>query len=709
MSMMTALLNSGKEILRDAATPFGALMRSGYHRPDMTSDHLFADQRRSRPPLPGRLVSLVVSFSCAVAGHCQNAGPSSLPAAGFPRPDILEFLSGGAYLAVAGEYGGAVAVEPSILYPTKPRRTVAGPSLVLDPKIGPNTRLGQDPVELGEMHHQAEPHIVRDMFDPDFLVATFQEGRFASGGGGLNCGYSVSNDGGRTWSRALIPLLTAISGGPFARATDPVAGIGHLGQVYLNTLALPADNSGNRIMVSISVDRGATFGAPVEAVAPPAAGDFLDKNWMAVDTHPDSPRQGRMIVTFTNFRAGPGGWPIMAVVSDDGGTTWTSPATLVTRVEGFYQGSQPLFLPRGLLAVVYWNFGASSFNFSDDRIEMVLSADGGDTFGDPLVVVGDLEYYDHPVLRDGAFLPAAAADRETGVIYVSYQAVVDGRPRIVFTRSLDHGTTWSQPVAVSDNPTGASVATPAIAASPDGQHVVITYYDDRVDQADQFTFDRFLAESFDGGVQWEPSLRISDTSTDARDAVRITSGGQNGQYMLGDYMGVAPSVGFDYPAVPIWIDARFGSPDPFVTRVDRTQGSRFEVWRSLYFSEFQHENEEISGPAADPDGDGVSNLLEYFLASDPLLPSRRAFELLSLSGGQGGVFSLAFFRNPVADDLVELWESSEDLDHWAPSVPLLEDTHWEGEAGSERVVIDLSVESADIRYLRLNLEYPSTP
>ena len=111
-------------------------------------------------------------------------------------------------------------------------------------------------------------------------------------------------------------------------------------------------------------------------------------------------------------------------------------------------------------------FHHPSSSFSDDRIEVVLSPDGGDAFSASSVVVGELNFYNAPVLRDGAFLPAAATARETGAIFVSYQAVFDGRPHIMFPRSLDHGVTWSRPLPVSDNPAGVTVATPSIGGLP---------------------------------------------------------------------------------------------------------------------------------------------------------------------------------------------------------------------------------------------------
>jgi len=52
-------------------------------------------------------------------------------------------------------------------------------------------------------------------------------------------------------------------------------------------------------------------------------------------------------------------------------------------------------------------------------------------------------------------------------------------PRVLFTRSNDHGKTWTKPTAVNDTPDGRSAFQPTIAASSDGQHVTIAFYDKR--------------------------------------------------------------------------------------------------------------------------------------------------------------------------------------------------------------------------------------
>src|SRR5207248_5003340 len=110
----------------------------------------------------------------------------------------------------------------------------ASAPVALDLRIGPNIRLGNDPSPLpSNMRAQAEPHIARATSNEDFLVGVFQEGRIASCGRAVDCGYSVSHDGGLIWTRALIPQLTMTSGGPYFRATDPVVAINLINNVNL--------------------------------------------------------------------------------------------------------------------------------------------------------------------------------------------------------------------------------------------------------------------------------------------------------------------------------------------------------------------------------------------------------------------------------------------------------------------------------------------
>ncbi len=400
---------------------------------------------------------------------------------------------------------------------------------------------------------------MRSPTDPDFLVATFQEGRFATSGGALDCGYAVSRDGGLTWTRSLIPGLTRTFGGPYFRATDPVAAIDLNGNIFLNTQV--ANNSTftrASVVVSRSTDGGVTFAPPVAFYVQPNGNVTPDKPWFTVNTFPGTPHVGRIFATFTLFTNATAESPIVASFSDNGGVNW-SPLSFTMPASTFAQGSQPVFLPDGTLAMVYWNFGAA-VPF-DEHIEVIVSHDGGVTFGAPVRVAGAVESVE-PSIRSGAFLPSAAADRTTSSIYVVYTTATMAGPRVMFTKSTNAGANWSTPVPISDDPAGVGVFNAAISASPDGQTLTVSFYDRRNNPMSTTLVDLYYAQSLDGGATWQPNIRLTSVSSDATLAPLTTEG-----YMLGDYLGIAPSTGPDVPAVPIWVDTRTGNPDPFVTRV----------------------------------------------------------------------------------------------------------------------------------------------
>src|SRR5438094_7752903 len=205
----------------------------------------------------------------------------------------------------------------------------ASAPVALDLRIGLNILLGYDPSPLpSNMRAQAEPHIARATSNEDFLVGVFQEGRFANGGEAVDCGYSVSHDGGLTWTRALIPQLTMTSGGPYFRSTDPVVTINLINTVYLETLVATDHQFINgAIVLSKSTDGGATVAAPVVAYRPGSNSVFPDKEWMAINTFPGTATGSRLLVTFSLFsNINSNGAPVMRVNSEDLGSACMSPA-----------------------------------------------------------------------------------------------------------------------------------------------------------------------------------------------------------------------------------------------------------------------------------------------------------------------------------------------------------------------------------------------
>lgn len=520
-------------------------------------------------------------------------------------------LSGGLFLALdsTGAFGGARPV---------PRARAAfadlskgRPPAVLDARVGVNVRVGDDPdALLPTQRGQAEPHVYRSVANASLLLASFQEGRFAENGGALDCGYGVSRDGGLTWSRALTPGLTVASGGPYLRATDPVAAIGPQGDFYLNALGSIDNAFGlSAIVVSRSTDTGTTWSAPAVVFQSPNAQTAPDKNWMVVNDFPAAPNSGRLVVTWTNFTSNAVGAStgnhLAAAVSDDRGATWSAP-TLITPVGSNNQGTLPVFLPDGSLAVIYIAFLGTTTQFS---IQCKRSLDGGRTYpATATTVVGLVNGWDDPEMRDGVFLPAATVARGTGEILVTYTALVSGTPRVLVVKSSDQGTTWSPPAIASDNPAGGSVMNPAIAASPDGRTVSLVFMDKRLAPNGRGLVDHFAALSFDGGTTWQPNLRLSEMSSDIRYGPQTTRG-----VMLGDYLGLAPAPNNSQPCVAVWCDTRTGDSDPYTVRFTPGDLANFGNWAVARAVNGNFLEDD------DADADGDPNYLEFVNGTNPRL------------------------------------------------------------------------------------------
>ena len=512
------------------------------------------------------------------------------------------------------------------------------PPLVLDARVGANIRLGEDPDALpATLRGQAEPHIARSVFNADLLLATFQEGRYTDGGA-VSCGYGVSRDGGHTWTRALIPNLTTASGGRYVRATDPVAGAGPLGELYLQTLvSLQGAFETAAIVVSRSTDSGTTWSAPATVFASVNPLLAPDKNWLAVNDYAGTPNVGRLVSTWSNFNnTSAGGTTSVALVasfSDDQGATWSAPAAITPPGSQIYQGTQPVFLPDGSLFVAYIEFLAS------DRVTLFnlqgrLSTNGGRTFPATATrIVDPVNGWDDPAIRDGVFLPSATAARGTGDLFVTYAAVVAGSPRVLVTKSGNRGATWSPPVVVSDQPAGVSVMNPAVAVTPDGRTVSVVFMDKRQAPDGMNYVDHYAALSLDGGATWLPNLRLTEQSSDIRLGPPTPRG-----IMLGDYLGVVPGLAADQPFVAIWCDTRTGDSDPFIVRFTPAAAGDFRTWSIAH---------GIRSPTTDTDGDGSLEIMEFANGTNPRRPD--AGESLVLRRPDATTLDIAWTQRPAAE------------------------------------------------------------
>src|ERR1051326_7237929 len=168
-----------------------------------------------------------------------------------------------------------------------------------------------------QLDTEIEPSISANPPDPLNAVTAFQSGRVAAGGDATN-GYATTFDGGKTWTRGLLPGLTKNFGGPFDRASDAAVAFGPNNIVYANSLVFDDTGAALRsgLATNVSRDGGKTWGPPV-FLQDDNGGGTIDKNWIGVDngTGPGH-HTGRVYVVWDR------GAPVLAAYSDDEGKTW---------------------------------------------------------------------------------------------------------------------------------------------------------------------------------------------------------------------------------------------------------------------------------------------------------------------------------------------------------------------------------------------------
>jgi hypothetical protein len=88
----------------------------------------------------------------------------------------------------------------------------------------------------------------------------------------------------------------------------------------------------------------------------------------------------------------------------------------------------------------------------------------------------------------------------------------------------------------------------------------------------------------------------------------------------------------------------------------------YDAWRFARFTSAQLADAAVSGDAADPDGDGLANLLEYAFVGEPLTPGSVPAERLPAVGlAEDGRLTLTYFHATDRPDLAHAVEWTDDL------------------------------------------------
>lgn len=342
---------------------------------------------------------------------------------------------------------------------------------------------------------EIEPRSAINPRNADNIVAEYQQDRWSDGGArGLVA--SVTHNGGKTWSRVVVPGLTKCSGGIYDRASDPWVSFAPNGDLYAIALTFDQFDPHNAIMVSKSTDGGDRWGKPIELTADDTWG--LDKESITAD-----PRDSNLVYAAWDRIVYPGGSTRASdqgaahalsyksqtffARSTDGGRTWGPPSQIFTMAT--YSGSIGSVLRvlgDGTLLDGLQTYGAAWKGGFCPSVSILRSTNAGVTWTQKPVIVSPFSctYFGahDPVtgaqVRSGG-LPDIAVDGKNA--YVVWEDAIPGAPttgRILFSQSADGGLTWSSPTVISKTPAGFDAFVPTIAIN--SNHTVgVSYYDFR--------------------------------------------------------------------------------------------------------------------------------------------------------------------------------------------------------------------------------------
>jgi hypothetical protein len=398
----------------------------------------------------------------------------------------------------------------------------------------PTNVLVNNPAEDTTVHDtQSETAIVLGA-NSNIVVAYNDTGSFSYPTNPTATGYSLSTNGGVSFTdQGSLP-----GNSPYWGAFDQVlARSSKTGTIFLSDNSfntnepLSQDLPGERVNIFRSLDNGATYSPPLSATPGFVAGvDIADKPWMAVDNHP-GPGYGNVYLAWTDLNLTGGGTDnrnfrgIFFTRSTDDGVTWGPSGGVPIAVKPGNSKAWGAFVTVGPdhTVCVFWWDGTSGQN-----ILMSKSTDLGQTFSNPVIVTGlntngnfgdlGLNYSNTNSSSFHTFLfPQAAVNPVTGDIYVVFNDepnVKGDKADIFFTMSTDGGNTWSSPLRVNDDATTTDQWQPAIAVTPDGTHLFISWYDRRNDPTNDSLIDRYGAIGTVSGhtVNFASNFRITDVS-----------------------------------------------------------------------------------------------------------------------------------------------------------------------------------------------------
>lgn len=430
---------------------------------------------------------------------------------------------------------------------------------------------------------QNEEQVFVSPVDSNIVLANWRDFRL----GYRQVGLGRSTNGGQTWTDSLINVVK------YDRQSDPCLDVSRLGVFYCCVLDYSSILPFSAMTMTRSTDGGLTWTGLAEIEGP--LGEFFeDKQFITVDRTAGT-YDGNVYIAWARFASDQTSNRIFAARSVDGGATFqdTIPIGPIPDYSGCGfeissagQFAQPLVGSDGAV-YVFWagtdTIGCDPYN----TILMAKSTDGGatyaprkrirTTFGNWSFVDGGVNVYAAPTSAadisggpfDGSIYLATPNIDTTNTDFFDYN--------IEFIRSIDGGTTWTDPYYINDDFTGPGAPFDQfhswLYCNQEGTLVCI-WYDQRTDPVNHYKFDVFAAYSFDGGRSFTANHRVSNFSVDPNaltpfiDPVDFYPDtkfpvASNSAVMAGkiaEYIGVTA---FKDHVNAVWTDTRNGNQDVF--------------------------------------------------------------------------------------------------------------------------------------------------